>query len=53
MVVTTQALSTRNIIYSVAQDIKVVMESIPDLLDLKRRLLPRQVPSSEVRLAKG
>jgi hypothetical protein len=29
------------------------MESIPDLLDLKGRSWSRQIPSSEVRLAKG
>ncbi len=37
----------------IAQDIQVVMESIPDLLYLKRRTWPRQIPPTEMRLAKG
>ena len=29
------------------------MESVPDLLYLKRRTWPRQIPPTEMRLAKG
>src|SRR5712672_2459861 len=37
----------------IAQDIQIVMERIPDLLYLKCRTWPRQIPPTEVWLAKG
>jgi hypothetical protein len=37
----------------IAQDIQIVMESIPDLLYLKRHTWPRQIPPTKMRLAKG
>lgn len=43
----------RKLLCSFAQDIQVVMESVPDLLYLKRRTWPRQIPPTEMRLAKG
>jgi hypothetical protein len=43
----------RKLLCSIAQDIQVVMESVPNLLYLKRRTWPRQIPPTEMRLAKS
>ena len=43
----------RDLLRLIAQDIQVVMESIPDLLYLKCRTWPRQIPPTEMRLTKG
>ena len=40
-------------IYSGAQDVEVVMEGIPDLLDLECRIWSSKVSFPEMRLAKG
>lgn len=42
----------RNVLRLVAQDVQVVMKGIPDLLYLKRRPCPRQIPPTEMWLAK-
>ena len=47
------SLLKRTDLCSVTQDIQIVVEGVPDLLNLKRRSRPGQVPSTEMRLAKG